>query len=287
MKKVNTIIQAEPIDMGGIRIDQALPVGLFRHRDPFLLIHHWKQKFAGGQRQKEVGVGPHPHRGFSPVTFIYEGIIEHRDSRGNTGTVSQGGTQWMNAGMGIVHSERPASEIAERGGTLELIQFWVNSPIIHKMDQPKYYNLPEQDTPKLLSEDNLIKLLIVSGVINNIEGPIQEVTRVTTAQIYARSGGRIDLTLDTSLYALIYVLHGSFEINGKEVLIKQMAVLDDQGKNITLRAKADSQAVLLAGRPLGEPVNQYGPFVMSSQTEIMQAIRDYQMGKMGVLIEEF
>ena len=131
------VIKTRKVDMGGIILDQPLPYPGVEQIDPFLLIHHFEDYLPGDQDQKDLGVGPHPHRGFSPVTFIFEGEVHHRDSRGNEGIVSKGGTQWMDSGMGIVHSERPSQEMAERGGSYEIIQFWVNSPSSAKGNQPK------------------------------------------------------------------------------------------------------------------------------------------------------
>ena len=130
-RSVKKIIAAQKVNMGGHILDQPLPVNGVDQIDPFLLIHHWKRLMKGGDQQKHVGVGPHPHRGFSPVTFVFEGAVEHRDSLGNRATVTKGGTQWMHAGKGITHSESPSKTIAEEGGLQERAQLqhvlWVLS----------------------------------------------------------------------------------------------------------------------------------------------------------------
>ena len=137
MKVIKGIYSADKVDMGGILLDQPLPNGRLDSVDPFLLIHHWSDQLPGGQKQKDLGVGPHPHRGFSPVTLIFQGSLRHRDSFGNDEIVEAPGAQWMHSGKGIVHSERPSESLAEGGGPFEIIQFWVNSPAESKKKVPQ------------------------------------------------------------------------------------------------------------------------------------------------------
>ena len=147
-RSVKKIIAAQKVNMGGHILDQPLPVNGIDQIDPFLLIHHWKRNMKGGDSQKDVGVGPHPHRGFSPVTFVFEGAVEHRDSLGNRATVTKGGTQWMHAGKGITHSERPSKTIAEEGGLQEFIQFWVNTPAA--LERPIIFPFPMKILQKFI-----------------------------------------------------------------------------------------------------------------------------------------
>ena len=164
MKKrsIKKIIPAQRVNMGGHLLDQPLPVQGVEMIDPFLLIHHWNEPLAKGGRQSELGVGPHPHRGFSPVTFIFKGSVRHQDSIGNTAVISSGGTQWMHAGNGIVHSERPGIELVKNGGEQEFIQFWVNTPAKYKMEAPTTCPLlpriPQRSRPK----NQLLALLLES-----------------------------------------------------------------------------------------------------------------------------
>ncbi|HJN06182.1 MAG TPA: pirin family protein, partial [Bacteroidales bacterium] len=169
MRTIKRVIGAPKVNMGGIILDQPLPVRGVEQIDPFLLVHHWKHTHRGGQHQRDLGVGPHPHRGFAPVTFIFNGGVHHQDSRGNNSIVEAGGTQWMNSGMGIVHSERPTKEIAENGGEFEIIQLWVNAPAKNKMDPPSYQSLTKEDTPSVMSDDDKIEISIVAGEFNGIK----------------------------------------------------------------------------------------------------------------------
>jgi redox-sensitive bicupin YhaK (pirin superfamily) len=287
MRTVKQIIPAQKVNMGGIILDQPLPFGDVDQIDPFLLLHHWKRDMPGGQRQGEVGVGPHPHRGFSPVTFIFKGSLLHQDSRGNRSVVGSGGTQWMNSGMGIIHSERPAKELAEQGGEFEIIQFWVNAPSSNKMDQPSYQPLSEEQTPKYISDDGLVEVGIVAGELYGQRGKISAHSEIIALRLDVKQGAKTDIPVPRSYNAFLYQLDGNLRVNGAESRAKDLVWLENDGDIVQVEGLEPSRAILLAGVPIGEKLATYGPFVMNSQTEIMEALRDYQMGKMGALIEQF
>jgi quercetin 2,3-dioxygenase len=288
MRKVKKIIPSSKVNMGGIILDQPLPNEFVNQIDPFLLIHHWYNVLPGDQKQNEAGVGPHPHRGFSPVTFIFKGGVHHRDSRGNDSIIYEGGTQWMNAGMGIVHSERPYKELAEQGGEFEIIQFWVNNPAKFKMQQPSYQPLSKEETPVYNTEDGKAKVFVVAGNYKDIEGKISANSPLITLRMELQENGTLDFTLPEDYNTVIYLLDGELTINDSEqAKTKDLIWFDNDGeKEIKISATHKSRAILLAGKPINEEVASYGPFVMNTQTEIMEAMRDAQMGKMGVLIEE-
>ena len=278
-------VSAQKVNMGGNFIDQPLPTNSINSIDPFLLIHHWKNKLPGGQREKEVGVGPHPHRGFSPVTFIFKGEVVHRDSLGKKATVGAGGTQWMFAGRGITHSERFGKELSEKGGELEFIQFWVNAPSAHKLNAPFYRPISEEETPKI--EEEKYTIWVVSGEQKGIQGAAETYNPQILLRGEAEPGALINLDIPRSHNAIVYLLDGKLETDGQQLIGKDMIVYENDADNIQLQVQAKTIFIVLAGEPLNEPVESYGPFVMTNQTEIMQAIRDAQMGKMGILIEEF
>lgn len=287
MRSIKKIISSQKVDMGGILLDQPLPNQFIDQLDPFLLIHHWSDTLKGNQKQNEAGVGPHPHRGFSPVTLIFKGGVHHRDSRGNNSIVMAGGTQWMFAGMGITHSERPYKALAENGGEFELIQFWLNVPAKYKMEQPVYTAIPKANTPTFISEDKKVKVGIVSGNFQNIKGVVEHFSPVTVLRFDFEKEGEIELDSPTSQNTLLYLLDGELIINDSEKSKgKNLVWFDNDDTKIKLKANQPTRAILLAGEPINEEVVSYGPFVMNSQTQIMQALRDAQMGKMGVLIEE-
>ena len=287
MKHIRKIVSAEKVNMGGIVLDQALPVMEIDQIDPFLLIHHWHQHYEPGNNQKDLGVGPHPHRGFSPVTFIFKGGLQHRDSRGYNSVVFSGGTQWINSGMGLIHSERPAKEIAENGGELELIQFWINLPARHKMDQPSYTPLRQEETPRFLSDDGKVSIGVVAGEFMGISGGIDPLTPMLILRMGLEKSGNIQLPVAENFNTLLYLLDGKLEVGNQQIGARKLAWFENSDAQIEIKAVEDSRAILLAGQPIGEPVVASGPFVMNTDTEILEAMRDYRMGKMGHLVEEF
>lgn len=274
--------------MGGILLDQPLPYRGVDQIDPFLLVHHWADKMKPDQDEKNQGVGPHPHRGFSPVTFIFKGDIHHRDSLSNSEIVRSGGTQWISSGKGIVHSERPSKAMAKSGGDFEIIQFWVNSPISKKMDPAFYKPLQEEQTPTVSLDQGKIAVAVINGTFKDTKGAIEAPNPMLNLRLEFKKDGKLSIPIPTAYNAFIYLLDGSLTVNGDQaVAAKDLVWFQNDGAEISLQAKEGTRAILLSGLPLKEPVTSYGPFVMSNQTEIMEAVRDYQMGKMGVLIEEF
>lgn len=284
-KKIKSIIPAQKVNMGGHLLDQPLPVEGLQFVDPFLLIHHWKNTLPGGQRVQDEGVGPHPHRGFSPVTFVFKGEVNHQDSLGNNALVSEGGTQWMFAGQGITHSERFPKHLVENGGELEFIQFWVNAPSADKMKPAFYKPISKEETP--LVEGEKSKIWIVSGELEGKKGAAPTYSPQTLLRGEVKEGGKIEIPIPESYNSILYLLDGEGLTNGEEVIGKDMIVYERESGTISFEAHQDTRFMLLSGEPIGEEIAQYGPFVMNSQTEVMQALRDSQMGKMGVLIEEF
>ena len=273
--------------MGGIVLDQALPVRTIEQIDPFLLVHHWASELPGGESERELAVGPHPHRGFSPVTLIFKGAVHHRDSLGTKSIITAGGAQWMNSGKGIVHSERPPKELAENGGDFELIQFWANTPASRKMEPAKYQPLSAEDTPTITSDDGKVKAGVVAGETLGKTGPIELMTPMLVMRFDIEQGGKMKIPLSKDFNAFLYTLDGKLKIGERHVGAKDLVWFNIDGGSIAFNGLETTRAILLAGEPINEPLATYGPFVMNTQTEIMEALRDYQMGKMGVLIEEF
>ncbi len=286
-RTIETIAYGQPMDMGGFPIRQALPSTKADMLDPFLLLHHANIKVAQHVDVKNAGVGPHPHRGFSPVTFIFKGGVHHRDSRGNSHIVYEGGTQWMNAGMGVIHSERPPANIHELGSTQELIQLWINTPAANKMDAPAYIPVTKEDTPVVPSADGLTSIQVVAGELNGVKGPITPQTSINMFTIHIKKGGTYFIPFALSHNAFIYALEGNIHINDQaELPAFYMASFNKDGEAVQITANEDSILLMGTGEPLNEPVVSHGPFVMNNQTQLLEAFRDYQMGKMGVLIED-
>ncbi|MBX2960875.1 MAG: pirin family protein [Cyclobacteriaceae bacterium] len=286
-RSVARLLYAHEADMGGLPIRQPLPTQQVQQIDPFLLLHHANIKAPSHMKPDSAGVGPHPHRGFSPVTFIFQGGVHHRDSRGNDSTIYAGGAQWMNAGMGIIHSERPSHDIHEIGGRQEIIQLWINTPAKNKMDQPAYFPLASADVPFIKSDDGLITMKVFAGELLGTKGPVPSQAVVNAATIEFKEGGKISIPLPGHHNVMLYLLDGKLNVDGFGMVEELHLVhFANDGEGISLSAMADTRVLLLSGEPLNEPVVSHGPFVMNNQTQILEAMRDYQMGKMGVLIED-
>lgn len=287
MKKVIRLLYAHSVDMGGMTVKQPIPTQKVDQIDPFLLFHHHKSQVPEGTRSFEMGVAPHPHRGFSPVSFIYQGAVHHRDSRGNSAIVEAGGVQWMSAGMGIVHSERPAAAFAEAGVTLEIIQVWINTPAANKLDQPFYKAIQMDHMPMIKPDSGDGFIQLVSGEQSNAEGPIRVHRGLVTAMGELEAGSRHTFKLEENTSTILYLLDGLVAIAGFG-LVEGHHLIDfsESGNLITVDTREKTRFLLLSAPPLREPTVTHGPFVMNNQTQILEAMRDYGKGKMGVLIEE-
>ncbi len=284
-RTVHKVIPAQVVNMGGHYIEQPLPNQYMDQLDPFLLVHHAVWQLPGDQRQQEVGIGGHPHRGFSPVTFVYQGDVRHQDSFGNDQVVQAGGTQWMHAGKGIIHSERPSAELAKKGGVQELIQFWVNTPAKHKMEVPFYLPISESDTPSIEGEG--YQLQLIAGQYQGLRGPAKSFSELLLLRGQLEANSQIEVASPSHYNTLMYLLDGHLEVNGSAAKRKELVWFNNDGEGIEIKATETTRFILLAGEPIGEKVTSYGPYVMNTQTEILEAMRDAQMGKMGVLIENF
>lgn len=286
MKTIKKIYTGKATNVGSIKVNELLPSedGFF---DPFLVLHHGIAVADKNIPLKQQGVGPHPHRGFSPVSFIYKGGIHHRDSRNNDHVVYAGGAQWINAGMGIIHSERVPENIFDYGGVQELIQLWINTPAKFKMQQPAYYPATAEDSPTIKTDDGLTILRIPAGEFENKKGIIPTFSEVTTIMGEMKTGGNYSFKFKAEHNTLLYVLEGELNVNNQQkISAKELAIFNSDGLTFTVKATSNTLFLIASGMPLNEPIATHGPFVMNTQTEILEAFKDYQMGKMGVLIEE-
>ncbi len=281
-------VRALPAEVDGISVRQPLPRGGMSYLDPFLLLHHLGPvHFPGGHRPQEYGFVPHPHRGFEAVTFVYQGGVHHRDSRGNDHVVHAGGVQWLTAGMGIVHSERPPRELVENGGDQEIIQLWVNLPTRDKWVQPRYQGFDREDIPRVVSDDGRVSVQVVAGTLGGITGPVETHTPVLALNAEFRSGSRYTFHPLKGHNAFVYLLDGRCLFNeAKEAAGEHMIRFGMDG-GILIEARENTRILIMAGEPLNEHAVRSGPYVMNSETEILEAVRDAQMGRMGVLIETF
>lgn len=286
--KLNTIKttgRSEFVNMGPIRLRQPLPTQSIDRIDPFILLHHYGP-YDINERSNPFDLGPHPHRGFEPVTFLVQGEQLHRDSLGNESIVKAGDVQWTTAGRGIIHAEGPTKEFVKKGGTIEGIQLWLNLPAKKKMGQPNYQHVKQEAFNVFISEDKKIETRIIAGELHNFHGKISTQTSVNAYMIDAKAGGQQKIPFSESHKGMLYLLKGRVSINDTEILELneyQLIHFNQDGEGFAIQAEADSLLLFLSGEPINEDVTTYGPYVMNTQTEIMEAMRDYQMGKMGFL----
>jgi len=252
--------------------------------DPFLLLD-----YAGPHRfdatTAKRGVGEHPHRGFETVTVVYQGELEHRDSSGSHGTIGPGDVQWMTAASGVVHEEFHSERFAREGGTLEMIQLWVNLPAKDKLSPPGYQGLLDADIPRVALTSGTMR--VIAGEFQGTQGAAKTFTPINLWDLQLEQSQQIDLKLPKDHTSLIVVQSGTVGINGTAVGAVEVAELGRAGTEVQLESQMPSRLLLLTGQPIAEPIVGSGPFVMNFHEEITAAIRDYQTGRMGRLsIEE-
>jgi len=273
------------VNMGPIRLRQPIPNTGIDQVDPFLLLHHYGP-YAISEFNNPFDLGPHPHRGFEPITLLFKGEQLHRDSLGNEMLVKAGDVQWTTAGRGIIHSEGPAKEFVERGGELEGIQLWLNLPAEFKMMPAAYQHVKSEDIPMVENEDKSITLKVIAGEQQDAKGTIKTQTAVNVFTVETNENGEMNVTIPQDHESLVYLLDGEVLVNNEALLKKgamQMLTFNKDGDAIQIEAKVKSTLLILSGAPINEKVAQYGPYVMNTQTEIMEAMRDFQQGKMGYL----
>jgi redox-sensitive bicupin YhaK (pirin superfamily) len=254
---------------------------LDRELSPFLLLDYAGPTYYAPTDHRR-GVGEHPHRGFETVTVVYQGVVEHRDSTGNAGTIGPGDVQWMTAASGVVHEEMHERQFAKRGGTLQAIQLWVNLPKAFKMSPPRYQTLLKSEIPVVNVEGGSVR--VIAGEFRGVKGPAKTFTPIHLYDLRLRAGHRTELVLPEGHNTALFVLNGQAVLNGSQVLYEaELAVFGTTGERIAIEAKDDVTIVVLNGRSIDEPVARHGPFVMNAQEELIQAVNDYQLGKMGHL----
>ncbi|HEV7745763.1 MAG TPA: pirin family protein [Pyrinomonadaceae bacterium] len=279
---VNSI---ETLEGGGFLVRRPFPKAAFSEFDPFLLLDEMgPMEVAPGEAK---GAPAHPHRGFETVTYMLSGDMEHRDSRGRAGRLRPGDVQWMTAGAGVVHSEMPSREFARTGGRMHGFQLWVNLPQRDKMIKPRYQEIPGSQIPKATSADRLVNVSVIAGEAMGQKAVIETRTPIIYVHYRIKPGGVVFQKVPVNYNAFAYIIEGEglFGIECEGAVDGQMVLFGQDGDEVRIENAAEATATLellfIAGVPLNEPVARYGPFVMNTENEIRQAIKDYQMGRMG------
>ncbi|CAM4257256.1 pirin family protein [Serratia silvae] len=250
---------------------------------PFLLLDHaapTKFRSHSGRR----GVGQHPHRGFETVTIVYQGEVEHRDSTGSGGVIGPGDVQWMTAASGILHEEFHSKDFSQKGGTIEMVQLWVNLPAKDKMAAPGYQTLLNQDIPVVPLADNAGQVRVIAGNYDGHAGPARTFSPINVWDMKLNAGHTTTLQVEEGHTLVVVMLHGAILVNGEQIVREtQMVLLDRAGDAITIEANNGVSLLVLSGEPIDEPIVGYGPFVMNSEAEIQQAFRDFNSGQFGAM----
>jgi redox-sensitive bicupin YhaK (pirin superfamily) len=278
---VERLVQGQDTQDGAsVRLTRVLSHDLQERLDPFLMLDAFGSDHPGDYM---AGFPNHPHRGFETVTYMIAGRMRHKDSSGNEGLLQNGGVQWMTAGRGLTHSEMPEQE----EGVMEGFQLWLNLPAKNKLCEPWYRDIQSKEIPEVTTPDGVL-VRVIAGSSQGTDGAMQ---REYTEPLYldlhfpATNGVVFEQPLPVTHNAFVYVYRGAVDVMQGEtasaIPVKRMAILSNAGDRVVLRAEANTRAIVIAGKPLNEPIAQYGPFVMNTREELVQAVDDFRAGLMG------
>ena len=263
-------------DGAGVKLTRVLTQDLQRRLDPFLMLDAFGSDQAGDYI---AGFPDHPHRGFETITYMIAGRMRHRDSAGNEGLLDDGGVQWMTAGRGVIHSEMPEQE----DGRMEGFQLWLNLAGVDKMQPPGYRDIPSAQIPE--QRGNGVTVRVIAGSSQGVAGAVQRPrTEPVYLDLHLAPGARFEQPLPASHNAFVYVYRGALRVGETAVPAQRMAILanDASSDGVSLRAgTAPTRALLIAGAPLREPIAQHGPFVMNTREQLIQAVQDFQAGRLA------
>ncbi len=276
-RTVERVIDGQPTSDGaGVKLTRLLTQDLQQRLDPFLML----DAFASDDPDDYIaGFPDHPHRGFETVTYMIAGRMRHRDSAGHEGLLENGGVQWMTAARGVIHSEIPE----QQDGVMEGFQLWLNLPARNKMDAPWYRDFKAAELPRFTTPAG-VGVTVIAGASHDVPGAVaRDATGVLYLDLHLPAGARFVQPLPADRNAFVHVYRGEVDVAGTRVAARRMALLanDERADGIVVEAVEASRVLLLAGRPLREPIVQYGPFVMNAPQEIHQAINDYRAGRLG------
>ncbi len=272
-RELRQMISASRVSDGaGVTIHRSIGTPALRHYDPFLML----DQFGSDNPDDYIGGFPdHPHRGFITLTYMLDGHMRHHDSMGNRGELRSGGVQWMKAASGIIHSEMPQQE----QGLMRGFQLWLNLPASEKLSDPAYRDIPAERIPVV--DGDGVRVKVIAGKHDGVLGPVDDPhTGLVYLDVALEPGGRFNHVLDPAANAFVYMFEGNARIGDRPAPVHHLLILGP-GDEVALEADAGpARFILVAGRPLGEPIVHYGPFVMNSREEIMQAIDDYNRGRL-------
>lgn len=287
-KKIEAILAPPPVHMvgDGFRVHGFIPHGsrylTMQRMDPFVMLDY-NSKFNFPPTDPPRGVGVHPHRGFETVTIAYEGSVSHHDSGGNAGVINKGDVQWMTAASGVLHKEYHEKEFAKRGGLFQVVQLWVNLPAKDKMSPPKYQDITNAAMGRKYLADGESFVEVIAGRFDDVSGPASTFTPVNLQNAKLKKGAAADFSFPADHTTALLVIDGNIEVNNEPVKTDHFVLFQNDGETFTIKAETDAVVLVISGEPIGEPIAAYGPFVMNTDEEIRQAIRDLNIGKFGYL----
>ena len=271
-----TINSQRTVEGGGFNVRRPFPTAAMDHIDPFLLLDEMgPAQYGPGEA---VGAPSHPHRGFETVTYLLSGAMVHEDTTGACEVIRPGGVQWMTAGSGVVHSELPTEDMMRLGGKMHGFQLWVNLPAEKKMVDPRYQGYDADEIAQVqLANGGLLK--VVAGEVHGVRGPVETTSPMTYAHAVMEASDVVEWHPQEGHTALVHVFDGEVKVNGSTTSSGEMVVMQRTAGMVRIEStKAQAQVLLLGGQPLGEPVVRYGPFVMNTKQEIVDAVQEYNDG---------
>ncbi len=275
-RQLEHLVAGQPTSDGaGVQLTRVISSELQQRLDPFLMM----DQFGSDNPDDYIaGFPDHPHRGFETITYMIAGRMRHNDSAGNEGLLENGGVQWMTAGSGVIHSELPQQE----EGTMEGFQLWLNLPASDKMCKPWYQDFQAADLPQLTTAEG-VKVIVIAGESHGLASTVQrEATQPLYLDLHMPAGSRFEQPIPEGHHAFVYVYRGKVQVGGQAVGTQRLGILAQTpgSDGVAIETSVDSKVLLIAGKPLREPIVQYGPFVMNTQEQIFQALRDMQSGRL-------
>jgi len=279
----------EPHFVGdGFRVHNFIPGGYhldMKRMDPFIMLDY-NSKFNFPPSEQPKGVGVHPHRGFETVTIAYSGKVAHQDSTGNSGVIGEGDVQWMTAASGILHKEFHEQEFSKTGGEFQMVQLWVNLPAKDKMSAPKYQAITNDNIKKYQLPENGGVIEVIAGAYNEVKGVASTFSPLHLHNARLNKRAKADWAFPAHYNTFLLVIEGSISVNNSEkVPTDHLVLFENNAEAFTVEALENSIVLVLSGEPLNEPIAAHGPFVMNTEQEIVEAIKDYNLGKFGYLEE--
>lgn len=287
LKKIAKILNPPPVNFvgDGFRVHNFFPgkgeIALNRMSPFFLMDYAAKHYFTPSEEPR--GVGVHPHRGFETVTIAYHGKIAHHDSAGNSGVIAQGDLQWMTAASGILHKEYHEKEWGKMGGIMQMVQIWVNLPAKFKMSEPKYQAINNDQLGKVRLPHNKGEIEVIAGNFQGVQGPASTFTPIEMYNLKLRPLAKLSISLPENYNTGLLILEGNIKLSGFDVHENQFVLFENIGTEIELETIDETIILLLSGEPIEEPIYPYGPFLMNTKQEIIQAYQDLELGKFGYL----